>query len=81
MIEKPSQESSQAWHASLPNSIPRPTYAPILLALGFVLLLAGIVTHTLSSLMGAMLFLIGLFNWIGELRHEHRESSSTKSSP
>ncbi len=80
MTKKTPPENSQQWVQALPDSIPRPTYAPILLALGLVLTLAGIVVHSLSSLVGGILFLIGLFRWIGELRHEYRKSAPTKSS-
>jgi hypothetical protein len=41
------------------------------LALAIVCLLWGMVTSYLVSLLGLVLFIVGLTDWIGELRHEH----------
>jgi len=51
--------------------IPDPTYMPIIMALGIMCILWGIVTTPLISLVGAILFVISIMGWIGELRHEH----------
>ena len=51
--------------------IPDPTYMPIVMALGIMFMLWGIVTTPLISLLGAVLFVISIKGWIGELRHEH----------
>jgi hypothetical protein len=52
--------------------IPEPTYMPVVVALGVVCMLWGIVTTYLMTLVGVVLFVVGTFGWIGELRHEHR---------
>jgi len=59
------------WSEPRPQNIPRPTYSPAVLALAIVCLLWGTVTTYLISLLGVILFVVGLAGWIGELRHEH----------
>jgi hypothetical protein len=59
------------WQKPRDQPIPRPTYAPAVVALAIVCLLWGLVTTFLISLLGAILFFVGLADWIGELRHEH----------
>ena len=63
--------SDDSWSEPRPQNIPRPTYSPAVLALAIVCLLWGTVTTYLISLLGVILFVIGLAGWIGELRHEH----------
>ncbi|HEV2419535.1 MAG TPA: hypothetical protein VGX94_17200 [Terriglobia bacterium] len=60
----------EGWHRPRPGKIPHPTYAPATVALGIACLLWGLVTTPIISLIGAMLFVIGLAAWIGDLRHE-----------
>ena len=64
-------QDKDSWSEPRPQNIPRPTYSPALLALAIVCLLWGMVTTYLISLLGAILFVLGLAGWIGELRHEH----------
>jgi hypothetical protein len=66
-----SSQDKESWSEPRPQNIPRPTYSPAVLALAIVCLLWGIVTTYLISLLGAILFILGLAGWIGELRHEH----------
>lgn len=56
--------------------IPEPTYMPLVMALGIMCLLWGIVTTAFLSLVGAILFVVAISGWIGELRHEHRHSGA-----
>ena len=67
---------SNGWTRPRGGHIPRPTYLPLVLALGFTCILWGIVTTYLISLVGAALFAVGILGWIGELRHEHKHSGS-----
>lgn len=60
-----------SWSEPPHQNIPRPTYCPAVLALAIVCLLWGMVTSYLVSLLGLVLFIVGLTDWIGELRHEH----------
>lgn len=66
-------EKISVWSEPKPAYIPRPTYFPVLTALGIVLLLMGIVTMWVFSIVGFVLFVVGLIGWVFELRHEQRE--------
>jgi hypothetical protein len=53
-------------------SLPAPTAWPIALALGFALVMAGLVTSAAVSVLGAILFVSGCVGWFREvLPHEH----------
>jgi hypothetical protein len=54
----------------LPERLPRPTSAPVALALGATLLAFGVVTSWIISLAGLCLFLLGMWSWLQELRHD-----------
>lgn len=69
-----SQAARQEWIKPRGGEIPRPTYMPLVLALGAVGMLWGIVTTYLVSLVGLALFVVGISGWIGELRRERRHS-------
>lgn len=47
--------------------MPRPTAWPMVLALGVTLISAGLVTNLVMSLLGCVFFVLGLWNWIGQL--------------
>lgn len=68
------QSSERLATTPQPEQVPRPTYWPAVLALGCVLILLGIVTMWVLSATGMVLFILALIGWIGELRHEQRES-------
>jgi hypothetical protein len=51
--------------------LPRPTYWPVVLAFGVVLLAWGVVTTLAITVIGLVLLALGLGGWIGELRHAH----------
>lgn len=67
-------ELRDTWSKPQGAHLPRPTYMPVVLALGFVCMLWGIVTTYLITLVGVALFAVAILGWIGELRHEHRDS-------
>lgn len=64
-------ELHPGWSLPRPQNLPKPTYNPAVLALGLVFLAFGVLTSYYVSAVGALLFLIGLTKWIGELQHEH----------
>ena len=71
LTTEPMTESPQA-----PREIevPAPTASPFVLALGFALLFAGLVTSTSVSMLGVLLALAGCIGWFREvLPHEHEE--------
>jgi hypothetical protein len=55
-------------HKPLPEHLPRPSFAPPLLAVGLMLLLWGAVTSWLVSLAGLALASWAAALWIGDLR-------------
>ncbi|MEO6911109.1 MAG: hypothetical protein ABI158_09315 [Edaphobacter sp.] len=55
--------------------LPTPTAWPLVLALGITLLLAGLLTHWVISLLGVLLMLPAAVGWFRQvLPHEHHES-------
>lgn len=63
---------SQGWSKPQGMHIPEPTYMPVVMAIGIICMLWGIVTTYLITLVGLVLFVISIWGWIGELRHEYR---------
>ncbi len=59
------------WEALPTTPLPRPTYWPVVLAVGVMFLAWGIVTTIIISIIGVALLALGLGGWIGELRHGH----------
>jgi hypothetical protein len=63
-------ETGSEWNTLEPETLPRPTYWPAVMALGITFLALGIATTLLISGVGLILFILALARWIGELRHE-----------
>src|SRR5690242_15386856 len=51
--------------------LPEPTYWPAVMAFGITLLVWGIVTTWIITVVGVVIFALALVNWIGELLHDH----------
>lgn len=62
----PLHPSSESPHAHLP----RPTGWPMVMAVGIVMVLAGLAVSLAFSVGGAFVFTVALIGWIGELQHE-----------
>jgi hypothetical protein len=61
--------NTEGGHAAV--QLPAPTYWPIVLALGFALIFAGMVTHWIMSLLGLVLVVPAIVGWFLEvLPHE-----------
>jgi hypothetical protein len=58
------------WNRPKPESLPRPTYWPMVLAFGIVLIPFGLITSLVITGVGLLVFIVGLAGWIGELLHE-----------
>jgi len=56
--------------------LPELSIWPITLALGITITGAGVVTELPVSIVGIIVSLIAIFNWIQELRHEHQHSNT-----
>ena len=63
--------NQETWSTPKPEQIPHPTYWPPVMALGTILLLWGIVTSWMISLVGLMLFICSISGWIWELYHDN----------
>ncbi|MCA1667245.1 MAG: hypothetical protein LC793_07575 [Thermomicrobia bacterium] len=59
------------WETLPAAHLPRPTYWPVVLAVGILFLAWGIVTTIAISVIGLLLLALALGGWIGELRHGH----------
>lgn len=57
------------WEPLPAAHLPRPTYWPVVLAVGVMFLAWGIVTTIAISIIGVALLALGIGGWIGELRH------------
>jgi hypothetical protein len=60
------------WHAPLPETLPKPTPWPAVLAFGACVSVLGIVTLWLVSAAGFAFFVAGAAGWTADLIHEKR---------
>jgi len=65
-----SSDRGSGWIVPRPETLPAPTYWPVVLALGTIMSLWGLVSSWLLSGVGLLLFAIALGGWIGDIRHE-----------
>lgn len=63
-------EQQSDWSKPLPERLPEPSYAPALLAVGFMCLLWGAVTTWVVSAIGAVLAGVACVQWLAALRRE-----------
>lgn len=66
------RELPPGWTLPRPERLPEPTYNPVIFALGIIFLAMGVVSSYYIAVVGAVLFVIGLARWIGELQHDAR---------
>ncbi|MGD8922760.1 MAG: hypothetical protein PVH24_05880 [Candidatus Zixiibacteriota bacterium] len=58
------------WQTPKPKKLAEPTYWPIILASGVTFLAWGTLTSYLLSILGLVLTVVAVINWIGDIRHE-----------
>jgi hypothetical protein len=58
------------WQPPKPEMPAEPTYWPIILASGITFLAWGALTSYLLSILGFVLTVVAVINWIGDIRHE-----------
>jgi hypothetical protein len=68
------QSQLQQWNRPKPEKLARPTWWPAAMAFGATLLVWGLIASCVILVCGAILTAASLIGWIGEIRHEHRES-------
>jgi hypothetical protein len=64
------------WFELPPEELPHPTYWPVVLALGIILLVFGFVTTLVISGVGIVLFILAMAGWIGDMYNAKGESES-----
>jgi len=77
MIDESDHGKSPAgddWTAARPAVIPRPTFWPAAVAFGITFFLWGLITSVVLIVVGLSMFVVSIIGWIGELRHEERQS-------
>ncbi len=60
-------QHTPGWHVPSPSTLPAPTYAPATTAFGIIFIALGAVTVWPLSVIGALIFVLGLSKWIGDL--------------
>jgi hypothetical protein len=68
-----SNTARPGWRPPLPETLPKPTVQPAVLAFGACLLALGVVTSWIISGVGIVMFAIGIAGWIAEMRREQQE--------
>ncbi len=56
------------WHKPLPEELPRPSFAPPILAAGLLLIFWGAVTSWIVTATGVVVAAVAAAHWIGQLR-------------
>src|SRR5712664_1933085 len=70
----PAEQTEQSSRAPGEIEVPTSTAWPLVLAFGFTLVFAGLLTSVSVSVLGAVLALVGSVGWFGEVfPHEHEE--------
>ncbi len=59
------------WNQPKPATLPRPNYAPAALALGNTLLLWGLLTTWIISVVGGLLCIVSAWRWGRDIVREH----------
>ena len=67
---EPLEKGRADWNQPKPEILPRPTFWPLVVAFGIVLVPFGIVTTLIISGVGLVILALGLAGWNGELRNE-----------
>ncbi|HWP93303.1 MAG TPA: hypothetical protein VNN20_14000 [Thermodesulfobacteriota bacterium] len=70
---RPVSEMKDGWDTLKPETLPKPTYWPAVMALGIAFLAMGLATNLLVSGVGLLLFALSLAGWIGEIIHERQK--------
>jgi len=72
MPDEQSPISHPEWEPLPAEHLPRPTYFPAGLAMGIAFLFWGLITSSVTIVVGLALFIASLAGWIMEIRYERR---------
>jgi|HubBroStandDraft_5_1064220.scaffolds.fasta_scaffold3280006_2 hypothetical protein len=64
----------EGWNRPKPEVISEPTWWPAALAFGATLFVWGLVTSIVILIIGAVVTIISLIGWIGDIRHEQKRT-------
>ncbi len=70
---KPAVKIKPGWFALPVENLPHSTYWPVVLSLGLLFGVFGLVTSFIFSLVGIVLFILGIAGWIGNMWNEQSE--------
>jgi len=70
---RPSADKSD-WPDARPALIPRSTFWPSGVAFGITFFMWGLITSAVLIVVGLVTLIASVIGWIGELRHEERQS-------
>ena len=63
-------QRTPGWNTPSPSRLAAPSYAPAMTSFGIVSIALGAVTKWPLSLIGAVIFVLAIAKWIGELLHD-----------
>jgi hypothetical protein len=66
------------WYEPKPDVLAEPTYWPLILAAGITLTAWGAVTSVFLSLLGLVMTVASLVNWIGDIRREQEHEPESE---
>ena len=58
------------WSPAQPETLPTPTYTPVMMAFGIIFIALGLVTKWYVAIVGATVFAVAVWRWIGEIRND-----------
>jgi hypothetical protein len=61
------------WQRSVPEHLPKPTAVPFIFAFGVMLFGWGIISTPLVVVIGGLVLLVALFEWIREISHDAKQ--------
>lgn len=70
---EPAVEIKPGWFALPLEKLPHPTYWPVVLGLGIIFGVFGVITTFIFTIIGVIMFVLGLIGWIGDMWNEQPE--------
>ncbi len=70
--ESPKNPGGEDWSGCRPEVVARPTYWPAGIALASTLILWGMISSIIITIVGVCLFALSIAGWIGEIRYERK---------
>lgn len=58
------------WSPAQPESLPTPTYTPVMMAFAIIFVALGLITKWYVAIVGVTVFAVSVWRWIGEIRND-----------